>query len=95
MSWCTVWWYSSTAIESWRDAWLKDYLFEDAHSPKILADLRERLFRKLQMLSDATTDADLRTVERQPGGLAFHSRQRPVAAALPVGRRTGEKYLFG
>ena len=47
-------------IESWRDAWLRDYFFEDAHSPKIPADLRERLFRKLQMLADATTDADLR-----------------------------------
>ena len=57
---CTVAWYSSTVIESWRDAWLKDSFFEDAHSPKIPADLRERLFRKLQMLSDATTDADLR-----------------------------------
>jgi proteic killer suppression protein len=47
-------------IESWRDAWLKEYFFADLPSPKIPADLRERLFRKLQLLSDATTDADLR-----------------------------------
>jgi hypothetical protein len=47
---CTIAWYSSAVIESWRDAWLKNYFFEDMHSPKIPADLRKRLFRKLQML---------------------------------------------
>jgi proteic killer suppression protein len=47
-------------IESWHDTWLKDYFERDVHSKKIPADLRDRLFRKLQLLDDATTDADLR-----------------------------------
>ena len=47
-------------IESWRDSWLKRFFVEDAHSLKIPADLRNRLFRRLQMLADSSTDADLR-----------------------------------
>jgi proteic killer suppression protein len=47
-------------IESWRDTWLKDSFERDVHSKRIPADLCDRLFRKLQLLDDATTDADLR-----------------------------------
>jgi toxin HigB-1 len=47
-------------IESWHDRWLKDYFEKDIYSNKIPADLRDRLFLKLQMLDDSTTDADLR-----------------------------------
>ena len=47
-------------IESWRDRWLSDFFEKDVHTKKIPADLRDRLFRRLQMLDDATTDADLR-----------------------------------
>ena len=47
-------------IESWRDAWLRDFFARDIHSKKIPADLQDRLFRKLQLLDDATTNADLR-----------------------------------
>jgi proteic killer suppression protein len=48
-------------ISSWCDAWLKDFFEKDIHSKKIPADLRDRLFRKLQLLDDAASDADLRT----------------------------------
>jgi toxin HigB-1 len=48
-------------IKGWQDPWLKDYFEKDIHSKKIPADLRNRLFRKLQLLDDATSDADLRT----------------------------------
>jgi proteic killer suppression protein len=48
-------------IESWHDSWLKDYFEKDVYSKKIPADLQDRLFRKLQLLDDASTDADLRT----------------------------------
>jgi proteic killer suppression protein len=44
----------------WHDAWLRDFFEKDVHSKKIPADLRDRLFRKLQLLDDATNDADLR-----------------------------------
>jgi proteic killer suppression protein len=47
-------------IESWSSSWLQRFFEEDVYSPKIPADLRDRLFLKLQMIDDATTDEDLR-----------------------------------
>ncbi len=47
-------------IESWRERWLREFYEDDVVSQKIPSDLRSRLFRKLQMLDDASTDADLR-----------------------------------
>ena len=55
-----AWYYGILMIESWRDTWLKDYFEKNVNSKRIPADLQERLFRKLQLLDDATTDADLR-----------------------------------
>lgn len=47
-------------IVSFRDRWLHAFFVEDVRSRGIPADLEDRLFRKLQMLDDATTDLDLR-----------------------------------
>ena len=47
-------------IVSFRDAWLRHFFLEDVQSRRIPADLDIRLFRKLQILDDAMTDADLR-----------------------------------
>ena len=47
-------------IESWYDSWLRSFFERDIPSRRIPADLRDRLFRKLQLLDDASTDADLR-----------------------------------
>jgi proteic killer suppression protein len=47
-------------IASFRDAWLREFFINDVSSKKIPADASERLFRRLQMLDDATCDADLR-----------------------------------
>lgn len=47
-------------IVSFRDRWLRDFFVSDLRSAKVPADLKERLFRKLQLLDDAATDADLR-----------------------------------
>lgn len=66
-------------IGSFRDAWLEAFFVRDRMSRQIPADIQERLFRKLQMLDDATTDADLRSppsnhFERLQGRLrAYHS----------------------
>ena len=66
-------------IVSFRDAGLRDFFVEDVRAKRISADLEARLFRKLQMLDDATTDADLRVppsnhVEKLRGALAdLHS----------------------
>ncbi len=47
-------------IVSFRDAWLHDFYVHDTHARQIPADLETRLFRTLQLIDDATTDADLR-----------------------------------
>lgn len=66
-------------IVSFRHRWLRDFFVEDVRSPKIPADIESRLFRKLQMIDDATTDRDLRVppgnrFERLKGNLtSFHS----------------------
>jgi proteic killer suppression protein len=47
-------------ISSFRDDWLRAFFVDDVHSRNIPPDLESRLFRKLQMIDDATTDLDLR-----------------------------------
>lgn len=47
-------------IESFRDDWLKSFFMQDTRSRRIPADLEARLFRKIQMIDDATCDQDLR-----------------------------------
>jgi len=66
-------------IVSFRDDWLRDFFVKDVRSRKIPADLEDRLFRKVQMIDDATTDRDLRVppsnrFEKLRGNLAgYHS----------------------
>jgi proteic killer suppression protein len=66
-------------IVSFRDAWLHRFFVDDARSRNIPPDLETRLFRKLQMIDDATTDQDLRIppsnhFEKMRGNLAeFYS----------------------
>ncbi len=66
-------------IVSFRDGWLRAFFVEDARSRHVPPDLESRLFRKLQMIDDATTDQDLRVppanhFERLRGDLAgLHS----------------------
>jgi proteic killer suppression protein len=47
-------------ILGFRQRWLLDFFSEEQSSRHIPSDLETRLFRKLQMIDDATTDADLR-----------------------------------
>ena len=51
---------SRRMIVSFRDEWLRAFLVEDQRSRHIPPDLESRLFRRLQMIDDATTDHDLR-----------------------------------
>ena len=66
-------------IDGFRDEWLRAYFVDDVRTKKIPADIEDRLFRKLQLIDDATTDADLRSppsnhFERLAGKLAhLHS----------------------
>jgi len=47
-------------IVGFRDAWLRKFFVEDVRSKKIPTELERRVFRKIQMIDDATTDQDLR-----------------------------------
>ncbi len=66
-------------IRSFRDSWLRSFFLSATRSKKIPADLENRLFRKIQMIDDATTDLDLRVppsnhFEKLRGTLeGFHS----------------------
>lgn len=66
-------------IVNFRDAWLRAFFMEDRHPRQIPPALEARLFRKLQMLDDAVTSADLRAppsnhFEKLHGSLeGFHS----------------------
>lgn len=66
-------------IVGFRDEWLRAFFVDDVRSRNIPADLEIRLFRKLQMIDDATIDQDLRVppsnhFEKLRGKLSsFHS----------------------
>ena len=47
-------------IVSFRDGWLRAFFVEDRQSRNVPPDLESRLFRKLQMIDDATADQGLR-----------------------------------
>jgi proteic killer suppression protein len=47
-------------IVDFRDDWLRAFFLDDVRSRNIPSDLEGRLFRKLQMIDDATIDQDLR-----------------------------------
>ena len=47
-------------IKSFRDSWLEAYFIDAKHCKKVPANIDDRLFRKLQLIDDAETDADLR-----------------------------------
>jgi toxin HigB-1 len=66
-------------IVNFRDEWLRAFFVDDVRSRHVPSELENRLFRKLQMIDDATTDQDLRVppsnhFEKLHGRLAgFHS----------------------
>jgi len=47
-------------IAGFRDAWLRKFFVDDLHSRRIPSDIEGRLFRSLQLIDDAASDADLR-----------------------------------
>jgi len=48
-------------IESFREIWLNNFFENDVKHKKIPASIRGSLFRKLQIIDDATCDLDLRS----------------------------------
>lgn len=47
-------------ITGFRDEWLHAFFVDDLSARAIPPDIASRLFRKLQMIDDATNDSDLR-----------------------------------
>ncbi len=47
-------------ILGFRDEWLRAFFIDNIRSRKIPSDLEDRLFRKIQIIDDATIDRDLR-----------------------------------
>src|SRR6266478_5636841 len=82
-------------IVSFRDDWLRAFFVDDVRSRNIPSDLESRLFRKFQMIDDATTDQDLRVppsnhFEKLRGKLAGRHSIRinnQPAAGLPLERQ--------
>ena len=78
---CAVQWdeQERRMIVRFRDRWLDEFFQLDRPSRNIPSDLEARLFRKLQLIDDASTDADLRVppsnhFEKLRGNLAgWHS----------------------
>lgn len=66
-------------IVGFRNRWLEEFFIDDQPSRNIPPNLESRVFRKLQMLDDANSDADLRVppsnhYEKLRGNLAgWHS----------------------
>ena len=66
-------------IIGFRESWLRAFYVDDMRSRNIPSDIEDRLFRKLQLIDDATCDADLRAppsnhFEKLRGHLSgFHS----------------------
>ena len=52
-------------IVTFRDDWLRAFFVDDARSRSIPPDLESSLFRKLQMIDDATTDLGLESAAHQ------------------------------
>jgi toxin HigB-1 len=82
--WCPNAWFNNSSrrfgvIVSVRDEWLRDFFIDDLWSKMVPPDLENWLFRKLQLIDDATSDLDLRAppsnhFEKLRGNLAaFHS----------------------
>ncbi len=68
-------------IANFRDTGLRAFFEQDKPSARIPADIRDRLFRKLQLVDDAVSDADLRVppsnhLEKLSGRLAGWSSIR-------------------
>ena len=47
-------------IENFRDNWLHDFFVKHEATKKVPADIKTRLFRKLQMIDDSINENDLK-----------------------------------
>ena len=62
-------------ITSFRDHWLESFFKDDVAGKRIPGDVKNSLFRRLQMLDDATCDKDLCS----PPGNRFEKLASPLS----------------
>jgi proteic killer suppression protein len=67
-------------ILSFRDEWLRDFFVGEGRPREIPSEIESRLFRKIQMIDDATTDQDLRV----PPGNHFEKLQGNLAGYCSI-----------
>ncbi len=67
-------------IRTFRDRWLREFYLQDKTSKKIPAEVEGRLFRKLQLIDDATSDLDLRS----PPGNHFEKLRGNLAGKCSI-----------
>jgi len=48
-------------ITGFKDRWLEEFYYLDIPNKKIPSEIQDRVFRKLQMLDDSSSEADLRS----------------------------------
>ena len=64
-------------IHSFRDQWLQDFYLVDKGSKKISSEIKDRLFRKLQLIDDATCDLRPATCDLRPATWDLDLRSPP------------------
>lgn len=67
-------------IVGFRDQWLRTFFVEDIRSRNVPSDLENRLFRKLQLIDDATSDQD----PRVPPGNGFEKLRGNLARSYSI-----------
>jgi proteic killer suppression protein len=78
-------------IESFRDGWLADFFRTGRFAKKVPADIADRVFRKLQIVDDATCDADLRA----PPSNHFEKLTGPLAGLHSIRVNARWRLIFG
>jgi proteic killer suppression protein len=83
-------------ILGFRDVWLEQFYRHDRHAKQIPADAADRVFRKLQLIDDATNDLDLRAppsnhFERLKGNLRGWHSIRVTSSWRLIFRWNGER----
>ena len=79
-------------IHSFRDKWLQNFYLENKYNKKIVAKIKNRLFRKLQLIDDATCDIDLRS---PPSNYIEELKGNLPASTLFVSTNNGDWCLGG
>ena len=77
-------------IKTFRDEWLRSFYINDKTGKRIPGSIRDRLFRKLQLIDDATSNLDLRS----PPGNHFEKLSGHLAGIYSIRVNNQWRLLF-